>query len=304
MKYPSFFLLFSLSLLFFSCESSQNSSSQPALDSTQTEPLTEINPKLGQRDSLKASAQFIEGEFTREKAMEVVYGYYDKNMECSKWVCSVPEKAEFGEKVNSQGELHTRASGIFDYQTEEGKQKILVTETLSREKDDWEECHACAPILGAAIFSELEGDWFVMALRKNLGVYGAWGKGPEKELIQIGENHFAILLKEAYTAQGIENGSQLLIGLDADSFKVLLDLPTSYSNEGMYYEDFHPELAEAYDSELSFIAEPGQDHYDLIVTTQGKRMVSIGDGKEEVRPFSEKKRFTLDKGRYRVTTTL
>ncbi|HEX2898462.1 MAG TPA: hypothetical protein VHS96_01970, partial [Bacteroidia bacterium] len=110
--------------------------------------------------------QYIEGAFTVPAAMEVIFGLYDKNIECSQWVCKPHEAKRFESKAGGKGLLHTRAAGTYPVETAQGKKMLLLTETLSREKDGWEDCHACSPILGAAMFQQIDGAWFIEALQK------------------------------------------------------------------------------------------------------------------------------------------
>ena len=70
--------------------------------------------------------QHIEGAFTVPAAMEVVYGLYDKEFECSNWVCKPLEKKSFAGKADDSGMLHTRAAGVYPSQSKDGKRILML----------------------------------------------------------------------------------------------------------------------------------------------------------------------------------
>lgn len=252
------------------------------------------------QNSPAGDPKYIEGEFTLEKAMEVVYGYYDKGMECSKWVCEVSEAEDFADKMDEEGNLYTKAAAQFTFETTEGKKAYLVTATAGRMGDGWETCHACAPVLGLAQFGEIDGNWYVEALRKNLGVVGAWGEIPENQLVQIGPNKYGIMFTYGYTSQGFHEGGIRLIGLANDKFEVLMDRQTTYSNEGYYYEDHQPELAYGYDTEFSFVKDENPDYYDLRLIAKGKKNLEGKDDGSDIALFEEEIIMIFENGKYLV----
>jgi hypothetical protein len=244
------------------------------------------------------SAKYVEGQWTEEKAMAVVYGLYDKGMECSKWVCKPSERKSFGDKIDDQGMLYTRAAGHFQYKTSEGNKVLLLTETLSREAGGWEECHACAPIVGLAEFTELEGDWFVQGLRKDLETMGSWGQLPPNELVQVGPDNFAVMFEPGYLQMGILESKFVVAGIVDGKFEVVLDVEASYSNEGYYFEDFFPEKAYSFESSTEWKKGSNPSWYDLIITTKGKRPISGKEDGDDIREFVEKSTYKFENGKY------
>ncbi|MCB9231375.1 MAG: hypothetical protein H6581_06925 [Bacteroidia bacterium] len=247
-----------------------------------------------------ADPKFIQGEFTVEKAMEVVYGYYDKDMECSKWICRVSEKEEFSEKMDEEGNLYTKATANFPFSTVEGKKVMLVTATAGRMGDGWESCHACAPILGLVQFGEIGGDWFVEALQKNLGTVGAWGELPPSEFVKIGPESYAVLFNYGYTSQGFTEGGIRLLGLSGDKFGLLIDRPTQYSNDGYYFEDNHPELAYAFDTKFEFVPGKNKEHFDLKLTSSGTKPLRGKTDGSDIGEFKETVVLQFNGGKYVV----
>lgn len=260
-------------------------------------------PTIVRTDSTKPDSgvrEYIEGTFTVPAAMEVIYGLYDKNIECSKWLCKPHEAKRFESKASDDGLLHTRAAGVFPIETKEGKKMLLLTETLSREKEDWEDCHACAPILGAAMFQEIDGAWFIEALQKDLGELGSYGTLPANKLVTIGPSMYGVMFNDGYTAQGISESEIVLIGLIDGSFQRLISENTSYNNEGMFADAKAEPRAYGYTSEVTFEDHEAGQPYELVIKRHGRRPKDGKEGSGPITAFSESLRFKLVDGRYRL----
>lgn len=248
--------------------------------------------------------QYIEGAFTVPAAMEVIYGLYDKEIECSKWICKPVEKKQFAGKSDASGTLHTRAAGAYPIETSEGKKMLLLTETLSREKGGWENCHACAPILGAAMFHEIDGAWFIEALKKDLDVIGAWGELPSNKLVKFGPEMYGVLFSYGSTGQGITEGGIELVGVINGKFSILLDAHTDFSNEGMFPDPKSEPMAYSYSSNLTFRELEGDNPFQLILTRKGERPYPTEGGGEIVKPFSEQLIYEVSKGKYQLVDSI
>lgn len=268
-------------------------------DSTQVhnkaEDTTDLSGVLKMEDG---TPRYVQGEWTEEKGMAVVYGLYDKGMECSKWVCLPSERKTLGDKIDPEGMLYTRASGHFEFKTAEGRKIMLVTETLERNAGGWEDCHACAPILGLATFGEIDGDWFVESLRRDLETIGSWGKLPPHELVQLGPDNFGVLFEPGYTQMGINETSFYLTGIVDGKFETLLDVESGYSNTGYYFEDFHPEKAYSFASTTQWVKGSNPQWYDLEIVTEGTRPLSGEEDGDDIRPFKETSVYKFGESNY------
>lgn len=245
-----------------------------------------------------ATRYHIEGAFTVPAAMEVIYGLYDRDIECSKWVCMPHEAKRFESKASSGGTLHTRPAGVFPIPAKEGRKMLLLTETLSREKEGWEDCHACAPILGAAMFQEIDGAWFIEALEKDMGELGSYGTLPPSSLMTLGPDFHGVRFDYGYTAQGITSGGILIIGMVDGKFEELLSVDTDYDNLGLLGEDD----PRAYKMESRLTLEdnrPGQP-FDLLVHRFGRRPKDGIDGSGPIVEVSEELRYRLKGSRYEL----
>lgn len=298
------FLLAILALFYISCETEvENHTRYGDLDSlasdsgfVDTFPPMKSPRELSASDTVEPPA--LPGNFTEERAMELVYGLYDKKIECSQWVCTVQEKDAFAEKIDAEGRLYSRSAGFYPFETESGIGVFLVTETLSRSGDGWESCHSCAPILGAAEFTLQDDEWVIKNLKKDLGQFGAWGTLPEKELVRIGPEKWGILFHEGYTSMGITTGNALLMGESNQQFRILADFQTEFSNEGFYSEDNQPDRAYQYGSEIRFDASKNEDFFPIVVRTSGTRPVTGDPESDQIMEFEEKRLYTFKSGKY------
>ena len=241
---------------------------------------------------------YIEGEFNVPEAMEVIFGLYDREIECSRWVCKARELPSFAGKANQKGEVHTRAAGQFQFEQGGQKKAILLTATLSRDRAGWESCHACAPILGAAQFAEIDGAWFVEALKKDVTEIGSWGELPPSSLVQIGTDTWALAFDYGYTGQGTTLGGTMLVGFLDGAIKVVADIHTNYSNEGMFMEGEDDGFAYAYSSTISFQGGTEGAIKDMIVATTGRRPMDGLEGVGPVQRFQEQRTYVMKDDHY------
>jgi hypothetical protein len=243
-------------------------------------------------------AQYIEGPFTVPAAMEVIFGLYDRDIECSKWLCKPDEAKRFESKASGDGTLFTRAAGTYPVQTAEGKKMLLITATLSREKEGWEDCHSCAPILGMAMFHEIDGAWFIETLTKDLGEIGSWGQLPDNKLIKIGPDQYGVLFNNVFNGQGISDARTVIVGMVEGEFHVLLDENTSYTNEGMFVDGKSDPDFYSFTSDLKFESKDPGKPYHLVLNTKGRRPVDGVEGNGPIQSFNETTRYALSGTKY------
>jgi hypothetical protein len=245
-----------------------------------------------------SKCQYIEGEFNVPEAMELIFGLYDRDIECSKWICEVRERQPFAEKRSRNGYLYTRAADQYVIREGRNGQVLLLTETLSRGGDGWEDCVACAPILGAALFTSIDGAWFVESIKKDIAQIGAWGKLPPSELIAIGPQTWGLRFDYGYTAQGTQIGSMALMSTVDGQFQIIADVHTRFSNEEMFLEGEGEELKYSYNSELTWVAGDNTDIHDMYVYTVGRRPEDGMDGSGRIKPFAETRIYTYKTDQY------
>ena len=131
---------------------------------------------------------------TGKKAFIMVFGNYDvhknaiwKNMQFS--------KTNYDDYFSKKTGIVSRV--FFQSYKENGKRKFfLLTKTIPI--DFPFQCHACRPLLSAAIFSREKGVWQVEAKNIFLKYDGEYGIVPAAKLIQIGDDRFGLMLELQY----------------------------------------------------------------------------------------------------------
>lgn len=293
-----------LALAVLGCEP-DGSSHATAIDTASVLNSLKGEPGLTPRDSALAAfptdstrCNYIEGEFNVPEAMEVIFGLYDREVECSRWICKARELPSFAGKASREGVVHTRAAGAFPFVADGQKKVILLTETLSRDRSGWESCHACAPILGAALFSQVDSAWFVEALQKNITEIGAWGELPARNLVKIGPETYAIALDYTYSGQGNTIGGTLLVAFGDGTIRQVADVHTRYSNEDMFLPGEDGGYAYSYTSTISFQEGSNTHINDLVVATTGRRPSDGMEGTGSIKPFQEQRVYVMHEGSY------
>ncbi len=65
------------------------------------------------------------------------------------------------------------------------------------------DCHACAPLLGLAVFQKSGTTWKIEASEKPDIIFGQYGNPPTAQLFQFGERHIGIQLNNTDGGQGV-----------------------------------------------------------------------------------------------------
>jgi|GEM_PF-3533202 len=291
-------------LLLWGCQSGSEVDETSAPNASVLDQL-QGEPQLTARDSAMEAfpvdsgrCQYIEGAFNVPDAMEIIFGLYDKNVECSKWICKPQELPAFASKASGKGVVHTRAAKQYDFVSDGVQKVVLLTATLSKDQNGWENCHACAPILGAAMFTRIDSAWFVEAIKKNITEVGAWGELPSNNLVKMGPDTYGVAFDYGYTGQGTTLGGTLLIAFGDGSIQQVADIHTTFSNEGMFMDGQQDDLAYGYESTISFQPGDNTEIFDLVVATTGTRPADGLDGTGPVRRFQEQRTYVLHGGSY------
>ena len=147
--------------------------------------------------------------FNVPQAMKAFYGNYGVNTQTS--AASLPkEKSSFP----AAGEEQMTIRMLFNaFIGSAGAQSfVLVTYAVPTSGQTFD-CHACAPTIGMAVFSQKGLKWTIDSYSRAITSSGEWGKPPTNiELVQIGPNRRAVKVVDI----GEQNGEttallQLLI---------------------------------------------------------------------------------------------
>jgi hypothetical protein len=152
-----------------------------------------------QTSELPSDQSETNGAFDIAQAMKMFYGNYDVNKQTS--VASLPKgKSRFpaaGEEQMTVRMLFSAFSG------DTGAQRFVIVTYAVPTSDETFDCHACAPIIGMAVFSQKGLKWTIDASNRAVTFSGEWGKPPaDIQLVQIGPNHHAVKVIDVGGGQG------------------------------------------------------------------------------------------------------
>jgi len=137
--------------------------------------------------------------FDNAQAMKILYGNYDLKALTS--VASLPkEKSSFPASGEEQMIIRVLLSA---FSGDVGAQSlVLVTYAVPASKQDFE-CHACAPTIGMAVFSQKGLKWSIDASNRAITSSGQWGKPPtDIQVVEVGPNHRAVKFIDVGGGQG------------------------------------------------------------------------------------------------------
>jgi hypothetical protein len=227
------------------------------------------------------------------RAMYMLYGNYSAGTKRAKWAGEA-DWWEDPEDATQQLEALSIYSKNF---VEGGADKfVLVTGSVPEGQEEFSDCHACGVKMGVAIFARSGGIWGLEVGQKDVGTYGSSGIPPEASLVKIGADRHALVLQSGYTGQGITTESTMLLDRAGGIFKEVLSVQTS-EDTSAYGILTTPEDNVSYDSKVEYVPGSDPSHWDVRVTSQGKRGIRVGR-RIVMRPFSEVKVYKFANGEY------
>jgi hypothetical protein len=116
---------------------------------------------------------------------------------------------------------------------------------------DWSQgtCHICGVQIEGAVFERTPDGWVMREYNSNIALVGSFGYVSKGELLQIGDQKHAVLLKSGYSNQGFSRGTGTIIAETDNSLNVVFEYLTSASQNNLW----------KYTSELNF--SNGDNHY-------------------------------------------
>jgi len=131
--------------------------------------------------------------------MKMLYGNYDAKKQTS--VASLPkEKSGFP----ATGEEQMTVRPLFHaFSNDAGAHNFLLVTYAVPASDESYECHACAPTIGMAVFSQKGMKWMIDASNRAVTSAGEWGRPPtDIQLVQIGPNRQAVKIIDVGQGNG------------------------------------------------------------------------------------------------------
>ena len=133
------------------------------------------------------------------QAMKMLYGNYDAKKQTS--VASLPkEKSSFPATGEEQMTVRPLFHAFSNYA---GAHNFLLVTYAVPASDESYECHACAPTIGMAVFSQKGMKWMIDASNRAVTSAGEWGRPPtDIQLVQIGPNRQAVKIIDVGQGNG------------------------------------------------------------------------------------------------------
>lgn len=151
-----------------------------------------------------------------------------------------------------------------------GSEKVFfLTYAVPQGKPDDVEtfgCHACAPLIGATLFSRKDGKWIVESSNPSVMLYGQFGEPPEAKMIKIGPNRTGVELNLTYGGQGeFTTTAAILVPWHAGFTKAFW---TTLSGR---YEDckFTKLPCYQYTKQMQFVGGKNPDYFDMVLKSSG-----------------------------------
>ncbi len=236
------------------------------------------------------SAFATEPVLSEAQAMKMIYGNYNSAMKHASWEnISFPNKEIDGYFKERKGFVKTISLITFQ---ENGKNKVfLLTKTIPTNIPF--DCHACLPLIGAAVFTENNNHWKIEAQNQFIMYDGEYGELPVVELIQVGQNKFGLSLEFNHVAERDKELS-LLIPYKKNILQA--------HKETVYYENFNDCTfsetipCEAYTAAVNFEKSNEDDYYNFKVKKFG---TTYSEKRNKSMPVDETITYKFMNGKYK-----
>jgi len=154
-----------------------------------------------------ASTKLI-SSFSKEQAFFMLFGNYDSDHQIAVWENIVfPSKKDqtffWGKKIGIVSSL------LFARFEDHGDEKFfLLTKTIPVGIPF--RCHACLPLISAAVFTKINQHWKIESQNRFLLYAGEYGESPLVKLVTV-ENQQGIQMKYKHYGEGIINNSMFVL---------------------------------------------------------------------------------------------
>lgn len=134
------------------------------------------------------------------------------------------------------------------------------------------DCHACVPLVGAAVFLHTGGQWAVESSRTAVSRAGGWGQPPGRvRIINIGPRHIGIEMIDSDSSQGQTTETVRLLIPWREKINEALSRTIADDDKGICGD--HDSLpCYANRVRLKFVPGANPDYYDLTLTRSGTDM--------------------------------
>jgi hypothetical protein len=139
------------------------------------------------------------------------------------------------------------------------------------------DCHACAPLVGVAVFEKSGAAWKVEASEKPDIIFGQYGNPAKAQLFQVGPSHSGIELSDTDGGQGVADSHVMFLVPWKGGFSQAYAGIVA-SNNSDYCGPQADSPCYAYKSNLKFVKGDNADYYDFAIESSGTNLPSSGTG--------------------------
>jgi hypothetical protein len=221
--------------------------------------------------------QNVPEDFNLPAAMKSLYGNYDPLAHTSTFRTSRGYPHTFFDKPGKVDARIFLATGAED----SGATKVFVLTAAIPHGSPEYDCHACAPLIGAAIFAKNGASWTVESSNKEFDVLGNWGGPPQAEIVRAGPQRSGFELKPGNTNQGETVGEVVILlawkgGIHTAFSAENLSTETSDCGDGMGN-------CRDKSAEITFVRGENADYDDIVLTISGTELNEKTGKDEKVR---------------------
>jgi hypothetical protein len=168
-------------------------------------------------------------DFGVAAAMKMFYGNYDLKKQASvAWLSR--EKSSLPEAGDEK--MIVREAFTASRRVGQTEKFVLLTAAVPSEDEEFY-CHACAPVIGMAVFSKNGDKWTMVASNKTVTFAGGFGKVPaDIQLLQIGPERYAVKIVDVGTGQGETTTVMQLLVPWRDTVNLALERIIADDNKG------------------------------------------------------------------------
>lgn len=235
----------------------------------------DLSPAILKRDTLTIHKDFQEMKVLQTLFPGKYYDLSDKDFtnKFISWSCNACNKREY-EDINGVEDnpkfpfvegVATRIIKTINYKDSKGAEyKVLAFNHSIYDADGLQTGRFLGGLLGMAKFAQTDSGWVLKSFQPAIAAYGAFSRCPEPELLLIGENQYAFLIKHSNGGGGgYYTGTYILLaGIDGKYAPIMYDSEMAITNT--------EENDTSWNSTINVPVTAKKYFRDIVVTTKGK----------------------------------
>ncbi len=204
------------------------------------------------------------GAFDTRAAMRTLFANFDTVIRASLY--RVPKGIVQDPNFANKDEIRARSFFVQDT-AENGIHKYYMLAWAKPAGQPFD-CQGCAPVISAAVFVPGNNGWQLESVSRAAIVFGDFGKPPEAQLVQVGPQHHAFLLRYTTTLAKTTTYEALLVP-SKENVRDAMQWVAKDSNQddcGGAYPCF------GYQRDLKFVPGANSEFDDIVLTLSGTDM--------------------------------